>query len=168
MEGLAAQLRGRQIRHLLSSPLGRAPASARLMAERLEAAVIPGDALAELSCGQWEGKPRRQVLPGGGDLRRSWIDAPPGGESCREAERRVAAFIHWLQARSALCPLLVVGHSVVNRVFLKVWLNLDPHAALAIHQSSDLIYMLGESDLLCWFNAAGDSGVGLFTNAGSS
>ncbi len=167
VEGLAAQLCGRQIRCLFSSPLGRALASARLMAERLEAAVIPSDALAELSCGQWEGKRRQQVLPGGGDLRTTWNEAPPGGESCREAETRVAAFIHWLQARPDLSPLLVVGHSVVNRVFLRVWLNLDPHVALAIHQPSDLIYILGQSVPLCWFNAAGDSGVEVFTDGGS-
>ena len=58
LEGLAARLSGQQLRRVLASPLGRASASARLIAGRLGAEVIHCDALMELSCGDWEGKSR--------------------------------------------------------------------------------------------------------------
>lgn len=163
LEALAARLSGLQIRRVLASPLGRAAASARLMAERLGATVILCAGLAELSCGEWEGKPRRVVLPDGGALRSSWSDAPPGGESYKNAEARVEEVVGGIRSGPDAGPLLVVGHSVVNRVFLKVWLGLAPERALPIRHPFDLVYVLRGSEIPRWFDASGRAGSGLVT-----
>ncbi|MEN6439501.1 MAG: histidine phosphatase family protein [Syntrophobacter sp.] len=164
-EKLAARLSGRQIRWVLSSPLGHASASARLMADRLGAEVIHHDGLMELSCGEWEGKTRGLILPSEGYLRSSWNDAPPGGESCQMAETRVAEAIDWIRTRPNLGPLLVVGHSMVNRVFLKIRLGLSPALAMSIRHPFDLIYVLRENDAPLWFDASGMTGAGLITDS---
>jgi len=167
-ESLAVRLSGRQIRWVFSSPLGRASASARLMADKLQAEVIYHDGLMELSCGEWEGKARGLVQPTGGFLRSSWDDAPPGGESCGMAEARVKEAIDWIRARQSLSPLLVIGHSVVNRVFLKVRLGLSPALAMSIRHPFDLIYVLREDEPPRWFDASGMTGAGLIADPGMS
>lgn len=164
---LSLQLAGRQVRLVITSPLGRAAASARLLAGSLGVEVAPCKGLAELSCGEWEGQPRQQVLPEGGELRSSWSHEPPGGESCQGAEVRVAEVIRWIQAHPNKRPLLVVGHTVINRVFFKLRLGLAPDLALHIRHPCDLIYVLFPDGSVEWFNAGGDTGTGLVTNVGS-
>lgn len=166
LEALAARLSGLQIRRVLTSPLDRAAASAQLMAGRLGATVTVCDGLAELSCGEWEGKPRRVVLPEGGALRSSWSDAPPGGESYEDAEARVKEVVGGIRAGPEADPLLVVGHSVVNRVFLKVWIGSAPDRALPIRHPFDLVYVLREGEIPRWFDASGRAGSGLVTGPG--
>ena len=39
-------------------------------------------------------------------------------------------------------PILVVGHASVNRVFLKLWLSLDPECAMRINSPHDTIYLI--------------------------
>ncbi len=166
LECLAARLSGQKLCQVLTSPLGRASASARLIAGRLGAAVIHCDGLMELSCGDWEGKARGLVLPNGGCLRSSWTDAPPGGDSCRTAEARVTEVIGTIRTHPDVSPLLVVGHSVVNRVFLKILLGLSPDLALSIQHPFGLIYVLCENDAPRWFDASGKTGAGLITDPG--
>jgi broad specificity phosphatase PhoE len=42
-------------------------------------------------------------------------------------------------------PILVVGHAAVNRVFLKIWLNLSPEQAMRIKFSHDTLYDINQS-----------------------
>jgi broad specificity phosphatase PhoE len=134
-----------------------------LIAGRLGTEVILCDGLKELSCGEWEGKSRLLVVPTGGGLRSSWNDSPPGGESCRTAEARVIEVIDWIRTCPDAGPLLVVGHSVVNRVFLKIRLGLTPDLALSVRHPCDLIYALDEEGEPRWFDASGKTGAGLIT-----
>jgi broad specificity phosphatase PhoE len=137
-----------------------------LIAGTLGAELSHCDGLMELSCGEWEGKARREVLPAGGFLRSSWNDAPPGGESCRVAETRVLEVIDRIQTHPDAGPLLVVGHSVVNRVFLKLRFGLSPNLALSILHPCDLIYILGEDGTPLRFDASGKTGAGFITDPG--
>ena len=41
-------------------------------------------------------------------------------------------------------PILVVGHAAVNRVFLKIWLNLSPEQAMRIQFSHDTLYYINQ------------------------
>lgn len=143
---LGASLAGRGIAWVACSPLGRARDTARIIGDILGAdrsaglhaklnghagdglrrgrtgSPVPGlillPGLAELSCGQWEGRPRGQVRPEGGSLRRSWTDSPPGGESYAQAEPRVGAALADLADLAGDEPGLLVGHAVVNRLVL--------------------------------------------------
>jgi len=156
---LAALTRREGTGIVLASPLGRAVATAEIFAIVAGWQVVKMDGLAELSCGEWEGRPRLSLLPPGRPLRSTWTDAPGGGESCAGAASRVEEVIHHLR-RSTQENILVIGHAAVNQVFLKIWLSLDPQEALAVQHPHDLLYEI-ENLHVSWLNSAGVKGEGL-------
>ncbi len=125
---------------IVTSPIGRALASAEIFADQTGWPIQILDGLAELSCGQWEGKPREVVIPNRRFIRSTWEDSPPDGESYQGAETRVKEAIQRIKAILLHNPILVVGHAAVNRVFLKIWLNLSPEQAMRIQFSHDTQY----------------------------
>jgi broad specificity phosphatase PhoE len=140
---LAVVLEEERVTAIFSSPLGRAVATAQIYAESFRVPIIVGDEMAELSCGDWEGKSRRLVTQGKARLRATWLDRPPLGESYKDAEPRVSSFIRAIGSDKYHPAVLVVGHASVNRVFLKMWLNLEPDIALRVRCSHDMVYILG-------------------------
>lgn len=132
------------VKVIYSSPLGRALSSARIYTKNLGIPIFPEDNMAELACGEWEGKYRFDVKPEPGPLRATWVEKPPGGESYRDAEPRVAAFIKHIKGQTHASTTLVVGHAGVNRVFLKLWLGLSPEYAVRIRCPHDTVYVLGD------------------------
>jgi broad specificity phosphatase PhoE len=162
---VAAQVALRVKRHgvdaVYSSPLGRAVASANVYTQDLGIPIVLTDAMAELSFGVWEGKSQAEVRPTGGRLRMSWDDRPPGGESYRDAEPRVQSFLPELRERARTDRVLVVGHAGVNRVFLKLWLGLEPARALWIGFPHEALVILGEAKQVRTILATGESTEGL-------
>lgn len=144
---------------IISSPLGRATATAGIFAAASGWSMEAMDNLTELSCGEWEGQPRLSVLPPGRPLRLTWADTPGGGESYTEAAKRVKKAIHRLK-QLPYDHILVVGHAAVNQVFLKILLSLDPQESLAIQHPHDLLYKI-ESLRVSWLNSTGATGEGL-------
>lgn len=140
------------------SPLGRARATARIYIEGMRVPIILQDGMAELACGEWEGIPRQAVKPGRGPIRSSWNDAPPGGESYHEAEPRIAAVIRELLGPKAPKRVLVVGHAGVNRVFLKLWLGLEPEEAVRIRCPHDVLYILDGPGTVVARSSTGEEG----------
>lgn len=143
-EALASSLVDEKVSTIFCSPLGRAVASARIYQEKLGAHLFIRDAMAELSCGDWEGKPRLEVTGGADRIRTNWFDKPPGGESYHDAEARVRPFIAEIHSLNGPEPILVVGHAGANRVFLKLLLDLAPDRAMWIACPNDLIYFIEE------------------------
>jgi len=132
------------VSEILCSPLGRAVATARIYGEILGIEPEIRPALAELSCGEWEGKPRALVSGGEGRMRKTWRDNVPGGESYQDAEHRVAPLISQLRLDHRPGTIMVVGHAGGNRVFLKLWLEVAPGLAVRIACPHDLVYILEE------------------------
>jgi len=161
VERLAAALTYEGTGIIVSSPLGRAVATADVFAQASCWKVTLMDDLCELSCGQWEGMHRLSVLQERQPLRSTWTDAPPGGESCAVAEERVMGVIRCIKKISR-DHVIIVGHAVINQVFLKIWRSLEPQEALAIRHPHDLLYSIGVQDI-AWMNAAGETGEGLRT-----
>lgn len=151
-EGIAA---------IFTSPLGRAISSANLYGETLGLPVNVRDGMAELSCGEWEGKPRGSVTENAWNLRETWRQRPPGGESYEDAEPRVAAVIREIRSESIPAVALVVGHAGVNRVFLKLWLELSGDMALRIMFPHDVAYILEGTDGVRVKSVAGEEFGGL-------
>jgi broad specificity phosphatase PhoE len=139
-------LAGRGVICILTSPLGRARTSAEIMARHVGVEPVLLADLAELSCGRFEGRPRKEVLENERSLRSSWTDRPPGGESYRDAEGRAARAIGVIEKELGRGPVLVVGHAVFNRVLLKLYCGLDPGFAIELIQPHDLIYRVGRLD----------------------
>jgi alpha-ribazole phosphatase len=102
--------------HVWTSPLSRCARTARLVAAALDAPCLEDPRLLELSYGDWEGRAWDDLPRADCD---AWVrdwehEGPPGGESARAVERRVAA---WLEQTTRLHPLpqLLVGHAGVIR-----------------------------------------------------
>ncbi len=140
---LARALKGDDISTIFSSSLGRALSTARIYAELLLVPILVRQSLAELSFGEWEGRPRLLIGDGRAALRRTWIDRPPGGESYQDADDRVSGLIREIESEGKGQTVLVVGHAGVNRVFLKLWLTLDPEVAIKILSPHDAVHVLG-------------------------
>jgi broad specificity phosphatase PhoE len=141
---------------IVTSPIGRAQASAGIFADKTGWPIQILDGLAELSCGQWEGKSRKTVIPDRRFLRSTWKESPPDGESYQAAEARVAEPIYHIKAMRNHGPILVVGHAAVNRVFLKIWMGLNPEQAMQILFHHDVMYVLKSDQKACRISASGE------------
>ncbi len=141
--GVARLVEAEAIDGAFSSPLGRALTSARIYTQDIPVPIVTRDAMAELACGDWEGRSKVEVKPDPFLIRDTWDDRPPGGESYRDAEQRVGSFIREIRAQTALTRILVVGHAGVNRVFLRLWLDLQPERALHLRCPHDTVFVLG-------------------------
>jgi broad specificity phosphatase PhoE len=146
---------------IFSSPLGRAKASAAIFAEKTRWETIVLKGMAELSCGEWEGRIRKEVAPDRPFIRATWTEFPPGGESYQSASARVEEAIGAVRAVEESDLVLVVGHGSVNRLFLKIWLDLDPLYAMTINQRHDVAYVVAEDKQVYWVTADGQIGQGV-------
>jgi len=146
---------------IFTSPLGRAKSSAGIFAEKTCRPIVILDGMAELACGEWEGRIRKVVVPDRPTIRATWTDFPPSGESYLNATARVKTAIDKIKALRGVDPVIIVGHGSVNRLFLKIWLDLEPAHAMTINQHHDRAYVLGEDKRAYWINADGKTGQGL-------
>jgi len=92
-DALAARLAGLAPVTVLSSPLGRALATAAPIAAATGCSVELDDRLVEIDYGEWDGQPLAQLTAEVVTQWRADADfAPPGGESLRMVGARVAGF----------------------------------------------------------------------------
>jgi broad specificity phosphatase PhoE len=155
---LAKTLAEKDIRLVVSSPLSRALTTARILAGNAPVETLAG--LAELSAGALEGTSRTAALPDGGAIRTAPHDRPPDGESYDDATPRVATALSHILDAEKLGPILVVGHSVVNRLFLALYWQRPVAILSGFTQPHDVILALAPG--LCgWFDASGRSGPNL-------
>jgi broad specificity phosphatase PhoE len=147
---------------ILTSPLGRAKATATILSNKTGWPILIVEDMRELSCGKWEGRSRKDVAPERRFLRTTWTDTPPGGESYKEAETRVNAVINTIKEIKEYETVAVIGHASVNRVFLKLWLEFEPSRAMTVGQNHETIYLLGGNGETKWINIHGEYGVEQF------
>jgi len=146
---------------IYSSPLGRAAYTAAAYSRRLAAPLHFRHGMAELACGLWEKRLRAEVKHTATLLRTTWEEQPPGGECYRDAEGRVSAFIEEMLSLDNSHGILIVGHATVNRVFLKLWLGLEPATAILIHSPHDTVYFLDQRNTVHYRRSNGSQGEGL-------
>ncbi|MCX5812713.1 MAG: histidine phosphatase family protein [Proteobacteria bacterium] len=144
---------------ILTSPLGRAQATATIFSNRTGWPIFIVEGMIELSCGEWEGMSRKDVAPERLFLRTTWTDTPPGGECYKEAETRVGSVINAIREIKEYETFAVIGHASVNRVFLKLWLGFEPSQAMTVGQHHETIYLLGNNGKTDWINIRGERGV---------
>ncbi len=124
-EAAAGLLRGRGIRSIVCSPLGRARDTAAIVQRALERPVEIEDALREVRFGAREGQPMA------GEWFGEWISGaitPEGAETFAELRVRVVGAANRALAREA--PVLVVAHGAVFRA-LRAEMALEPNVRLA-------------------------------------
>ena len=131
---------------LLSSPLGRAMQTARIIKTAAGLPEIETDErLADIRMGCWDGlKPDEidLVSPGAakGASRYDFFFRSPDGETYEVFAARISA---WLaQALADPRPRIVVSHGVTGRVLRGLYARMDPEAALKLPAPQDAIFRL--------------------------
>ncbi len=120
---LAEALADEPLAAIYSSDLGRAMATARIVAERHGLGVIPDARLREIDTGRWTGQlgsVLRQEEPA---LLEEWRLRPaemrlPGGEGLAEVQARVLDFCRELLPRHRGASVLVMAHGTLNQTLL--------------------------------------------------
>ena len=117
----AEALAGRAIGRVASSDLTRARETAELIARPHGLDVATHRELREYHCGEWEGRPFREVREADAERFRAWFDDPesmiPGGESMAGALRRAAPILPALM--DGLAPAaarVIVARGGINRL----------------------------------------------------
>lgn len=120
-----------RISEVWSSPAKRCRRPAETLADLLSVPCRSSDDLQELDYGQWEGQPWDVLERDDGTRLKRWMDAwqseaPPGGESVGDLERRVR---RWLEANET--GQLIVAHAGVIRALGVILRGLSWEEAMA-------------------------------------
>ena len=121
---------------IFSSPLGRARTTARVIAVALCRELVVVDELAEVHHGAFAGLTNAEIeerFPGELDRRSrdKYRWRFPNGESYKQAGQRAAVALQRIEVAGSRKPLLIT-HEMITRMLLKVLLQLEPDAALAL------------------------------------
>ncbi|MEI4488549.1 histidine phosphatase family protein [Frigidibacter sp. MR17.14] len=145
---------------LLTSPLGRARATAERLARALPppagssagspagspVAFTPEPRLAEVSLGRWDGLTRAEIAAGWPDARRGrpkkqWMFHAPGGESLPAVTARLTAVLDEARARQA--DTVMVSHAVTGRLLRGLHAGQPLDEALLLDAPQNVIFALG-------------------------
>lgn len=137
---------------IISSPLGRAMDSTKILCETLAYdlnKVQTDERLAEVSVGDWAGLyiedikaqwPR--LLEGTNHY--NWYFNSLGGERYADVEGRVKAFLESVKDKE---KLIVVAHGVTSRIIRGLYQNLDKDEALSLEVAHETFFKLADGDV---------------------
>lgn len=108
---------------IFSSPLKRAFQTALAISEALCLPVEPSPALIDMDYGNWQGLTPEEAKLRWPDEIDSWFQRPeraaiPNGENLTEVQRRSISFVQSLADNHPDKTLVLVSHTVVNRLIL--------------------------------------------------
>lgn len=123
------------------SPLERAVQTARYIADELGLNVQTVPQLNDMNFGSWQGLSYHEVRASWPEMARQWMEEPdrvsfPGGESLAMVQERGMAALHRIIANHPDEQVVVVGHTVLNRVLLCATLGLTNAAHWRIGQDT--------------------------------
>ncbi len=112
-----------QPRAVYTSPLSRAVKTAEAIARRVDLPVEVHPALEDIDYGGWLGLTPDEARARWPDIVEAWYGAPqtaqiPGGETLVHLRARAMAGVAELAARHAGQTIVLVGHTVINRIIL--------------------------------------------------
>ncbi|RUS53248.1 fructose-2,6-bisphosphatase [Kurthia sp. 3B1D] len=137
---------------IISSPLGRAMDSTKILCETLAydlTKVQTDERLAEVSVGDWAGLyiedikaqwPR--LLEGTNHY--NWYFNSLGGERYADVEGRVKAFLESVKDKE---KLIVVAHGVTSRIIRGLYQNLNKDEALSLEVAHETFFKLADGDV---------------------
>jgi broad specificity phosphatase PhoE len=108
---------------IYSSPLSRAVKTAEAIARHFNLAVQVHPGLIDIDYGQWQGLTPDEAGQRWSEMLTAWYNAPhtariPGGETLDDLRARALATVRELAARHVGEAIVVVGHTVINRIIL--------------------------------------------------
>jgi Fructose-2,6-bisphosphatase len=151
---------------VLSSPLGRAVATAKPLCEATGIRMQVKDGLKEIAFGQWEGKTPEDVNREFHDDYIRWLtdpgwNAPTGGQKGIEVARRSSLVLEEIENTYPVGNVLVVSHKATIRIMLCSLLGIDigrfrdrinmPVGAVSIVEMAahgPLVHMMGDRSYL--------------------
>jgi probable phosphoglycerate mutase len=151
---------------VLSSPLGRAVATAKPLCEATGIRMQVKDGLKEIAFGQWEGKTPEDVNREFHDDYIRWLtdpgwNAPTGGQRGIEVARRSSLVLEEIENAFPAGNVLVVSHKATIRIMLCSLLGIDigrfrdrinmPVGAVSIVEMAahgPLVHMMGDRSYL--------------------
>jgi broad specificity phosphatase PhoE len=128
--GLAqAEATGRRIANtwkptaIYSSPLSRAVETAKAIAKHFGLTVQPHAGLADIDYGAWQGLSPQEAQQQWPEIVDAWYNRPhlahiPNGETLEALRQRAMAAVKDLAARHPKETIVLVGHTVINRIIL--------------------------------------------------
>jgi len=130
---------------LVSSPLGRATATAQIIGKDLGMPVSFDEKLVEISLGYWDGLTFDEVeaqFPDAirGATKYDWYFRSPDGESYAAANMRLTKWLADLDR-----PTIAITHGLVTRLVRGIWLKLDRATTLQQPIAQDGLFHLSES-----------------------
>lgn len=137
---------------IISSPLGRAMATAQILEKQLDIPFGVNSLLSEHSFGEWEGMTEEEIrtaYPGQLEMRYAnnitrWYFQIPGGESYDLLRNRVRDFCR-LHADTE--RLIVVTHEMISKVMRGYLGNLPREAILELDHPQDTLYVINEDGI---------------------
>jgi broad specificity phosphatase PhoE len=120
---LAAALAQEPIAAVYSSDLGRALATARLVAAPHGLTVHADPRLREIHVGQWTGLSRQEIRDRFGGMLEAWAQRPatlrlPDGETLHEAQARALGFFEDVLGKHTGSTVVVVAHGAIGQAIL--------------------------------------------------
>ncbi len=136
---------------IYASPLSRAVVTAEAIAVHFDLPVVPLDGLVDIHYGDWQGLTPEEARARWPDLLHAWYTAPatvqiPGGESLTALRERVMAAIQELASRHADQTIVLVSHTVINRVILLAILGLGNDRFWRLRQDNCAINVFEAED----------------------
>jgi phosphoserine phosphatase len=138
-----------------SSPLSRAVKTAQATASLLNLAVQIHPDLADIDYGKWQGLTPEEVSVDWPEVLEAWYKTPhlaciPGGESLAQLRNRAMAAINALAEHHLGQTIVVVGHTVINRIILLGILGLGNERFWSLRQEPCAINVLevGSADYI--------------------
>jgi probable phosphoglycerate mutase len=106
-----------------SSPLSRAVKTAEAIAKHFDLPVQIHPDLADIDYGEWQGLTPDEVRDRWSAELHAWYQQPdqaiiPGGETLAQLRSRGMSAVNELSARHAEQTIVLVGHTVINRIIL--------------------------------------------------
>ena len=106
-----------------SSPLSRAVKTAGAIAQHFGLSVQIHNGLTDIDYGQWQGLTPDEAKERWPEIHHAWYNLPhtariPGGETLDDLRARGMAAVNELAAQHAEQTVVLVGHTVINRVIL--------------------------------------------------
>jgi ribonuclease H / adenosylcobalamin/alpha-ribazole phosphatase len=122
---------------IVSSPLGRARATAQAVADATGASVTVHPGLIETDFGRWEGLTFAEAATRDPDLHRDWVldssVAAPGGESFETVHRRVRRVRDELISTHGAATVILVSHVTPIKSLLRMGLDAGPSLLFRLH-----------------------------------
>ena len=108
---------------IYASPLSRAVKTAEAIAKHFSLPVQIHPGIADIDYGQWQGLTPNEVKARWPEIHHAWYNAPhtariPGGETLDDLRVRGMVAVNELAARHVGQTIVLVGHTVINRVIL--------------------------------------------------